>query len=167
MLLQRRSLGNRVVCFCGVKRLWAFGSTRSWGAGDRTTVTTGGDRSIDGYDGPLTCRDYSVDGSHNGGRESQWHHQQWESMEVVRWSYLPKSLYRLVNWFWVSWFILSLTLSIVMDKFSSELWFKPEPPRTEPEVQFEVLKNGWTKPQVWFRVQQLRPQFEPIRTASV
>ena len=31
---------------------------------------------------------------------------------------------------------------IVMDKFGSELWFEPEPPRTEPEVQFSVLKNG-------------------------
>ena len=29
-----------------------------------------------------------------------------------------------------------------MDKFGSELWFEPEPPRTEPEVQFKVLKNG-------------------------
>ena len=89
-LLQRRSLGNRVVCFRGVKRLRAFGSTRSRGAGDRRTVTTGGDTSVDGYDGPFTCRDYGVDGSHNGG--SRWH--QWESIEVVRWSHLPKSLYR-------------------------------------------------------------------------
>jgi hypothetical protein len=31
---------------------------------------------------------------------------------------------------------------LVMDKFGSELWFEPEPPRTEPEVQFKVLKNG-------------------------
>ena len=69
-LLQRRSLGNRVVCFCGVKRLQAFGSTRSQGAGDRMTVTTGGDRSVDGYDGPFTCRDYGVDGSRNGGGKS-------------------------------------------------------------------------------------------------
>jgi len=28
-----------------------------------------------------------------------------------------------------------------MDKFSSELWFEPEPPRTEPEVQFKVLQH--------------------------
>ena len=31
---------------------------------------------------------------------------------------------------------------VVMDKFGSELRFEPEPPRTEPEVQFRVLKNG-------------------------
>jgi hypothetical protein len=31
---------------------------------------------------------------------------------------------------------------VVMDKFGSELWFEPEPPRTEPEVQFKVLQNG-------------------------
>ena len=58
-------------------------------------------------------------------------------------------------------------LVLVMDKFGSELRFEPEPPRTEPEVQFRVLKNGWTEPQVWFRVRQLRPWFKPVQTASV
>jgi hypothetical protein len=37
---------------------------------------------------------------------------------------------------------LSYGPTIVMDKFGSELWFEPEPPRTEPEVQFKVLQNG-------------------------
>jgi len=55
---------------------------------------------------------------------------------------------------------------VVMDKFGSELWFEPEPPRTEPKVQFKVLQNGRTEPQVRFRVRQLRPRFEPVQTAS-
>jgi len=29
-----------------------------------------------------------------------------------------------------------------MDKFGSELWFEPEPSRTELEVQFKVLKKA-------------------------
>ena len=63
--------------------------------------------------------------------------------------------------------LLNQEVEVVMDKFGSELWFKHEPPRTKPEVQFKVLKNGWTEPQVWFRVWQLRPQFKPVWTASV
>ena len=31
---------------------------------------------------------------------------------------------------------LKSLISLVMEKFSSEPWFKPEPSRTEPEVQF-------------------------------
>ena len=40
--------------------------SRSRGASDRMTVTTGGDRSIDGYNGPFTCHEYGVDESRNG-----------------------------------------------------------------------------------------------------
>ena len=58
-------------------------------------------------------------------------------------------------------------IKLVMEKFGSELWFEPEPPRTEPEVQFRVLKNGRTEPQVRFRVWRLGPQFEQVRTASI
>jgi hypothetical protein len=38
--------------------------------------------------------------------------------------------------------VTAAAAAVVMDKFGSELWFKPEPPRTEPEVQFKVLQNG-------------------------
>jgi len=40
------------------------------------------------------------------------------------------------------WFKNTAATGLVMDKFGSELWFEPEPFRTEPEVQFKVLKNG-------------------------
>ena len=40
------------------------------------------------------------------------------------------------------WTIFTEGEHIVMDKFGSELQFEPEPPRTEPEIQFRVLKNG-------------------------
>ena len=40
----------------------------------------------------------------------------------------------------------------MVEKFSPELQFEPEPSRIEPQVQFEVQKISQTEPQVQFRV---------------
>ena len=37
-------------------------------------------------------------------------------------------------------YVFQLLFDLVMEKFSSEPWFEPKPSRTEPEVQFRVLK---------------------------
>ena len=54
----------------------------------------------------------------------------------------------------------------MVEKFSSELQFEPEPSRTEPQVQFEVQKISQTEPQVQFRVQPKLLWFELVRTTG-
>ena len=62
MLLQKRSLDNGAGCFRGI------GSTSSRGAGDRKTITNGGDNDVNRYSGSFTYSD-CIDGSCNRGRE--------------------------------------------------------------------------------------------------
>ena len=55
---------------------------------------------------------------------------------------------------------------VVVEKFSPELQFEPEPSRTEPQVQFKVQKISQTEPQVQFRVQPKLLWFELVRTTG-
>ena len=67
---------------------------------------------------------------------------------------------------WLPWTTLSTELLLVVEKFSSELQFEPEPSRTELQVQFKVWKFFWTKPQVQFGVQPKLLQFELVQTTG-
>ena len=55
---------------------------------------------------------------------------------------------------------------LVLPKFSSEPWFKPEPSRTGPKVWFKVQKNQWTGPMVQFRVQRFSVLARRVRMCS-
>ena len=56
-----------------------------------------------------------------------------------------------------------LQVSIVVSKSGSDIQFEPEPDRTEPLLLVQVHWMSWTRPTVWFRVQQMWDFAEPLR----